>query len=113
MKEWAEGKGQGVHGHREGKIEGVARRYVCEQYPSVCIRVRRTGRIGIRIGSTNGRKLVTAGLSDLRAERPAALTPLGRSIALSTPLAVASRHRAPCLPRQLANLPTRVPFRNY
>lgn len=58
--------------YREGKIDGMfgvlrERRdthttIVASLY--VCIHVQRTDRIGIRIGNTNGRKLVTAGLSD-------------------------------------------------
>lgn len=53
--------------------------------------------------------------SPCRAPR-AALRPSPRSAARSLyqPLSPSpSRHRAPCLSRQLANLPTRVPFRNY
>lgn len=99
-----ERRGYGVHGHREEKIEGVRVSMYARTartpftHTVVCARalVRvhpcATDRIGIRIGSTNGRKLVTAGLPDLPAERPPhpltfddPLAPLARSIALSTP----------------------------
>ena len=91
-KSGRKGRGHGVYGHREEKIEGVVYRYVRVRTVPVYVYSCAADRIGIRIGSTNGRKLVTAGLSDLCAERPppppsfSFLTPLGRSIALSTPL---------------------------
>lgn len=75
-----------------------------------------TDRIGIRIGSTNGRKLVTAGLPDLPAERPPSapldfdgLSPLSPARSLyQLPLLLSSSRctRALCLSRQLANIPT-------
>lgn len=119
MGKRAEGKGRGggVHGHREGKIEGVARRYVCEQRAHgirTCVfvcggRVKSGSESGARTGANWSRLVCPISVQSA----PPPFTPLGRSIALSTPLAVAPYRRAPRLSRQLANLPTRVPFRNY
>lgn len=74
-----EGKTGGEYEHRERKIEGI-RIDVCEYYISyihtgtlyvyVCVYTYdEQDRIEIKIGSTDGRKLVTAGLSDLPFER--------------------------------------------
>lgn len=142
---------RGAWASRREDRGAVARRYVCARVRArfahevahtgttcAAMRARTSSRIGIRIGSTNGRKLVTAGLSDLPAVRapPSAREPLSShfdplrspSIALSCrpsrrrrralssrslPLSL-SVYLPLRLSRQLANLPTRVPlFGNY